>query len=122
MVAGQQLYFFISTAYNQTLDQAEANGWLVNGAVPTKHAIEYCQLMAPAEEAFASAVAAGPWPESAQDEAAALAQASAAAAGQAYACAAASTGSAALAHLTGTSVDDAASAMRLALGLPINRS
>jgi hypothetical protein len=93
MLARQQLYFFISSAYNQVVDQAKRNGRVgADGSVPAKDAIEFCQLMAPAAQTFAAAIAAGPWPPSAQDEADALTKASAAQAGEYFLCAAAPNG------------------------------
>jgi hypothetical protein len=80
--------------------------------------------MAPVNEKFANDIKAATWPPDAQDEADALSAAAAGDAGVLYSCAKATTDSGAQATLAGHNFQtaaDAASAMRLALGLPIDR-
>lgn len=116
---GQTRYFAISSTYNAVWEEAHAQ---FGDNISASEARPYCALLAPAEEDFARAIQAGPWPEDAQDEAATLAQASAAEAGNLYVCANAASGTAALTAMgNGSAASDASSAMRLALGLPIER-
>jgi hypothetical protein len=81
-----------------------------------------CAVLAPAVETFANSIRDGDWPESVQDEADALAKVEAAEAGVYYQCANATTTDNALAAWNADSNTGAeASAMRLALGMPIDR-
>jgi hypothetical protein len=83
-----------------------------------------CAETAPVVEAFANGVASTAWPEPVQDEAAALAKDAAAGAGDLYDCANARTAADAIPawNRYADRGGDAASAMRLALGLPIERT
>jgi hypothetical protein len=84
----------------------------------------YCAEIAPIEEQFANSVRDGSWPASVQDAANTLAKTSAAVAGQEYACANAATPTEAVAAfnaIPGAPNQDAASAMRLALGMTLDR-
>jgi hypothetical protein len=81
-----------------------------------------CAVLAPVEESFANSIRDGNWPSSVQAEADALAKADAALTFNLYRCANATTlANAVAAWNTPDNVADAASAMRLALGMPINR-
>jgi len=120
----QQQYFYISSAYNQARTDV---GNSFASPLPWSDYPAFCAQMAAIEEQFAHDVAAYDWPAEADDEANALAATSAAVAGNLYECS----------HREGTraaqqplldaydaaaqSASDAASAMRVAIGLPIDR-
>lgn len=97
------------------------------GTPTTKTVRAECAELAPIVERFANAIRDGDWPQSVKDEADTLSKSEAADTGHLYACANAATGSAAIPdwnayidNATGPG-SAAASAMRLALGLPIDR-
>lgn len=117
----QESYFLIASTFNAKREESrqflDSNGYLI----PSR-AFEYCTLMAPAYETFASEFSKVQWPAAAQDEAASQAASSAADAGVLYRCAGASNIDEAytiFADHDWTTTASNASAMRLALGLPL---
>jgi hypothetical protein len=91
------------------------------GLGPAAQSRSYCQTLAPVVEKFAKDLRATKWPADVQKEIDALVAVSAAEAGDLYSCAnAKSDYDAGLVPIRGVSAE--ASAVRLALGLPINRT
>jgi hypothetical protein len=119
MTLAQQAYFYISGTYNTALgDLTKKYG----DPVSPKNLKALCADIAPVSEQFANEINKYAWPASVKDAAANLAKAEAANAGHYYECANAKTTSDALAAWNLATAGSAeASAMRLALGLPIER-
>lgn len=123
MELARQQYYVISGESNNAKT-------FVENAYPNlgyRQAPAYCAAMAPIDEKFANDLKAAVWPEEVQDEIDALAAVDAEIAGIYYQCAGApGTQSAQEANFAaledaGNRAGGAASALRLALGLPIDR-
>jgi hypothetical protein len=122
METSRTIYAGLTSALNPALNAIYAK----YGNPPSaKNLKASCGELAPLYEDFAKGVQSWTWPASVQNDADALAKKSATVAGDFYECANATTNSAANAGWTAAvvaAIGDEASAMRLALGMPIERS
>lgn len=122
MEAARLEYFGASSDFNTRTAEIWSR-YEDGGGVSEGEAQAYCAEMAPIEEQWAQQIAGYAWPETVRDEADALAKAAAGMAGTFYDCAD-ETGRAAYEVLAAMPLDASsaeASAIRLALGLPIGR-
>jgi hypothetical protein len=122
METGRTIYAGITASYNPALSAIQAK---YSNPPKASQVKAECAELAPLNEDFAKQVQSWTWPASVQPAATALANQAAAVAGYFYQCANATTTADATAGWNAANAadtSDKASAMRLALGMPIERS